>query len=182
MTEVFARASLVKSIVMSAPDMEADRREIKTLVAGAGAKMETNPVEFMQPTRVEYMNSLWEGLDKTYKSCVLKLKKWQRDYASILNTTVETALQNSVAKMKQDVLAYKRDLMAKQRDFPAAPPPTPGNRSGSVTDPLTKHFKQEARAKMSALHNQVKLCCEGIRSDAQLDELGTALKLSLIHI
>ncbi len=65
--------------------------------------------------------------------------------------------------------------MNKKNDFPViAPPQTPGgNRSGSGIDPLTKHFKQEARAKMAALHNQLKICCEGIQGDAQLDDLGT---------
>ena len=88
---------------------------------------------------------------------------------------METALQGSVTKLKQDLLAYKRDLLNKKKDFPVlAPPQTPGgNRSGSGIDPLTKHFKQEARAKMAALHNQLKICCEGIQGDAQLDDLGT---------
>ena len=44
----------------------------------------------------------------------------------------------------------------------------------SGTRPLqAKHFRNEARAKMLALHNQVKICCEGIQGDAQLDEIGT---------
>ena len=47
LAEVFARASLVKSIVMSTPDMEAEREQIKHLVHVAEAKMEVNPVEFM---------------------------------------------------------------------------------------------------------------------------------------
>ena len=83
---------------------------------------------------------------------------------------METNLRNSVAKMKQDILAYKRDLMAKQRDFPVNPP---NPSSGSEGDQLAKHFRQEAKAKMLALHNQVKISCEGIQSDAQLDGLGT---------
>ena len=112
MEEVFARAASVKSIVMSAPDMEAERREIKTLIAGAEADMEMNPLEFMEPGRVEQMTRLWQGLDVTYKSCVLKLQQWQEEYASILDANVETALQASVAKLKQDVLAYKRSLLA----------------------------------------------------------------------
>ena len=72
--------------------------------------------------------------------------------------------------MKQDILAYKRDLMAKQRDFPVNPP---NPSSGSGGDQLTKHFRQEAKAKMLALHNQVKIFCEGIQSDAQLYGIGT---------
>ena len=153
--------------------MDADREEIELLIDEADGQMDLNPVEFMQPGNSERMNRLQDELDKSCISCVVKLKKWRRDHASILDATLETALQTSVAKMKQDVLAYKRDLMPKQRDFPAAPTPTPGNRSGSRPDPLTKHFRHEAKAKMLALHNQVKICCEGIQSDAQLDELGT---------
>ena len=63
--EVFARASAIKSIVMSAPDMNADREEIENLIDGAEADIEVNPVEFMEPATVDYMNNLWEGLDKS---------------------------------------------------------------------------------------------------------------------
>ena len=63
MDEVFARASAIKSIVMSAPDMDPDREEIENLIDGAKADMEVNPVEVMEPATVDYMNNLWEGLD-----------------------------------------------------------------------------------------------------------------------
>ena len=170
--EVFARASAIKSIVMSAPDMNADKEEVERLIDNAEALIEMNPVEFMEPTMVDFMKNLWEGLDKSYVSCMHMFKKWQRDYATVLDATVETNLRNSVAKMKQDILAFKRDLMAKQRDFPANPP---NPSSGSGGDQLTKHFRQEAKAKMLALHNQVKISCEGIQSDAQLDgQIGRA--------
>ena len=96
--EVFARASLVKSTVMSAPDMDAERKEIKRLISGAQAEMEVNPVEFMQPGEEEHMNSVWDGLDKTYRSCVVKFEEWQDEYQSILDTNVETALQASVTR------------------------------------------------------------------------------------
>ena len=116
---------------MSAPDMDPDREEIENLIDGAEADMEVNPVEFMEPAMVDYMNNLWKGLDERYRSCLLKFKKWQRDYATILDDTENTYLRNSVAKMKQDILAYKRDLMAKQRDFPVNPP---NHSSGSGGD------------------------------------------------
>ena len=61
--------------------------------------------------------------------------------------------------------------MAKMQDFPSNPPPN--SSSGSGGDQLTKHFRQEANSKMLALHNQVKICWEGIQGNAQLDELGT---------
>ena len=172
--EVFARASLVKSTVMSAPDMDAERRVIKNLVMGAQADMEVNPVEFMEPGNEDSMTSLWGKLDKAYRESVLKLDEWREEFQSILDTNQETALQASVTKLRQDLVKYKRDMLSKQKTFPVAPPPTPvGNRPGSGIDPVTKHFKQEARAKMAALYNQLKICCEGIQGDAQLDDLGT---------
>ena len=73
--EVFVRASSIKSIVISGPDME----EIESLIDGVEAEMDVNPMEFMEPSRLEYMNSFWEGLDKTCKSCMQKLKKWQKN-------------------------------------------------------------------------------------------------------
>ena len=65
---------------MSAPDMDAERKEIKRLISGAQVKMEMNPVEFMEPSNVDLMTSLWENLDKTYRSCVVKFEEWQDEY------------------------------------------------------------------------------------------------------
>ena len=113
MEEVFARAEAVKSIVMSGPDMEADREEIELVIDDAEGQIELNPVEFMQPGNSERMNRLQDELDNSCLSCVQKLKKWKKNYSTILDATVETALQTAVAKLKQDVLAYKRSLFAK---------------------------------------------------------------------
>ena len=128
MEQVFATAEAVKSIVMSGPDMETDREEIELVIDDAEGQIELNPVEFMQPGNSERMNRLQDELDNSCLSCVRKLKKWKKNYSTILDATVETALQTAVAKLKQDVMAYKRSLLAKQRDFPDVPP-TPGNRS-----------------------------------------------------
>ena len=43
LVEVFARAESVKSIVMSGPDMEADREEIELLIDDAEGQIELNP-------------------------------------------------------------------------------------------------------------------------------------------
>ena len=53
---------------MSAPDMDPDREEIENLIDGAEADIELNPVEFMEPATVDYMNNLWDGLDERYRS------------------------------------------------------------------------------------------------------------------
>ena len=74
-------------------DMDAERKEIKRLVSRAQAEIEVNPVEFMEPGNVDLMTSLWESLDKTYRSCVVKFEEWQEEYQSILDASVETALQ-----------------------------------------------------------------------------------------
>ena len=113
--------------------------------------MEMNPVEFMQPGNSERMDRLQDQLDKSCVNCGQKLKQWKNNYSTILDAAVVTSLQTAVTKLKQDVLAYKRELVAKKQDFTSNP--HPNSSSGSGGDQLTKHFRQEAKAKMLALHN-----------------------------
>ena len=119
--EVFSRASAIKSIVMSAPDMEADKEEIELLIDEADGLMEMNPVDFMQPGNSERMDRLQDQLDKSCVNCGQKLKQWKNNYSTTVDATVVTSLQTAVTKLKQDVLAYKRELVAKKQDFPSNP-------------------------------------------------------------
>ena len=50
--QLFESASQVALIVITSEDMERDKKELKDLVAQAEAKMDVNPVEFMQVERM----------------------------------------------------------------------------------------------------------------------------------
>ena len=56
----------------------------------------------------EYMKYLQRGLDDYYKKCLQKFCEWKRNYATVLDTSVESALQVKLTSFKTNVVAYKR--------------------------------------------------------------------------
>ena len=152
---VFATASSVKSVVMKSVDMEKDKKDLEDLIAQAEAEMDLNPADFIQAGNRELMTQLQDVLDGHYKTCVQKLRDWRADYATVIDTTVETALTSKLAKLMQDLVAYKKLALAKQASLPAAVVPQPTNSVGQG-DQLAKYLKQEAKGKMTVLYNKLK--------------------------
>ena len=114
----------------------------------------------------EYMKYLQRGLDDHYKNCLQKFGEWKRVYATVLETSVETALQVKMTTFKTNLLAYKRLALDKQASLPVVealvPQPTNGVGQG---DQLAKYLRNEAKGKMLAMYNKLKNNTDGIRQD-----------------
>ncbi len=81
--------------------METDETDLEDLITQAEAETELNPVEFIQVGKAEYMGELQRNLDGCYKDCLQKFGEWKRVFATVLDVSVETALQSKLTKFKQ---------------------------------------------------------------------------------
>ena len=86
---------------MTSVDMETDETDLEDLITQAEAETELNPVEFIQVGKAEYMGELQRNLDGCYKDCLQKFGEWKRVFATVLDVSVETALQSKLTKFKQ---------------------------------------------------------------------------------